>query len=105
VHAVTRLLAAGLLAAGLSGCSAGLLYTNIVRPLDLNVETAAEQPATGRSDWKTFAYVVQVDWDTAAIAKAARDAGITNIHYADMQIFSVLGIWRQRTAIVYGTGP
>jgi len=98
-----RVCAVGLLAACLTGC--GLLYTNIVVPLDLNVEDVPTQPVTGKSDWKTVAYVVQFDWDSAAIADAAHKAGIEHIYYADMEIFSILFVWRQRTAIVYGTGP
>jgi hypothetical protein len=45
---------------------------------------------------------LQFDWGSDAIADAARDQGITEIHYADLEVLSVLGIWSQRWAIVYG---
>jgi len=97
-------LLAGLLA-GLPGCVAGLIYTDVVVPLDLHDHDTPVEGKTGRSDWKTFSFYVQFDWDSAGIADAARKGGITTIEYADMEIFSILGIWTQRTAIVYGTGP
>jgi hypothetical protein len=90
------------LAVGLAGCSPGLIYTNVTIPLDRNLDKTTAQPLTGESDWKTFAYIVRFDWDSAAIADAAHAAGIKEISYADLEIFSILGIWQQRTAIVYG---
>ena len=101
---VRRVVLAGLLGACLQGCGFGLLCTNVVVPLDLNMDETPAEPVTGKSDWKTFSVIVQVDWNSAAIADAAHKAGITHIQYADMEIFSVLIFWQQRTAIVYGTG-
>ena len=50
--------------------------------------------------------IVQLDWDTNALAEAARAGGITTMYYADEEVVSILfGIWQQRWAIVYGTGP
>ena len=103
-----RLVAAGLLGACLSGCGLGLVYTHITVPLDLNLEETPVQPDAdaGVSDWKTLHYVVRFDWNTAAIVDAAHAAGLTKIYYADMEILSVFfGVWEQRTAKVYGTGP
>jgi len=95
------LLAACLL---LPGC--GLIYTHIVVPLDINADNAPVQEMAGKSDWRTFKYFIQVDWNSSAIADAAHAAGITHIYYADMEILSVwFGLWSQKTAIVYGTGP
>jgi hypothetical protein len=100
-----RLLAAGLLGACMSGC--GLLYTNVVQPLDLNVDNTPMNEADGRSDWKTvnIPYIARFDWDSAAIRDAAREAGITHVHYADKKTLIVLVVWQQRWAVVYGTGP
>ncbi len=98
-----RCIGLGLLAACLAGC--GLLYTHITVPLDLNLDETPEQPSKGRSDWLAFQYVVRFDWNTAAIVDAAREAGLDEIYFADMEIFSVFfGIWQQRTATVYGAG-
>ena len=103
-----RLIAVGLLGACLSGCGLGLIYTHITVPLDLNVEDTPVPPNDGGdSDWKTLQYfVIRFDWNSAAIVDAAHAAGLTTIYYADMEILSVFfGLWEQRTAIVYGTGP
>jgi len=107
VNSITRRLAGLALAASLggslTGCVAGLIYTNITVPLDLNLEVTPVDARNGKSDWKTFYYVVRVDWDSAAIADAARAGGLTEIHYADMEYLSILlGVWEQRRAIVYG---
>jgi len=99
---VLRGLSSLALAAALGGCAPGLIYTDITIPLDRNLDKTAASPQTGESDWKTFSYIVRFDWDSAAIADAARAAGIKEIAYADLQIFSILGIWEQRRAIVYG---
>lgn len=99
-----RTLAAVLLASVVAGCAVpGLIYSNVTFPLDLDASATVIEPGTGRSDWKTFNYAVQVDWDSSAIADAARQAGLVEIHFADMEITSVLlGVWVRRTAIVYG---
>jgi hypothetical protein len=104
--AILRLFACGALLACLSGCGAGLLYTHVTVPLDLDVEASPVPPQTGRSDWKTFNYVVRFDWSSAAIVDAAREAGLERIYFADLEILSVFfGVWEQRTATVHGSGP
>ena len=99
-----RALAACALALPLAGCGVtGLLYTEVTLPLDLDARDTATQPRSGDSAWKTFNYVVRVDWSGSAIADAAHRAGLTEIHFADLRVQSVLlGVWSQRTAIVYG---
>ena len=93
-----------LLAACLAGCEApGLIYTHITVPLDLDLDATRVDSRHGQSDWKTYDYVIELDWNSAAIADAARAGGITEIDYADMEITSVFfGAWVQRRAIVYG---
>jgi hypothetical protein len=100
---VRRLLLAALLV-GASGCAApGLIYTDIVRPLDLDMHETPDKRARGRSGTKAITVYVTVMWDSAAIADAARERGLTKIYFADMHIVSVwFGLWQQRTAIVYG---
>jgi hypothetical protein len=101
---VRGLLLAALLV-GVTGCTApGLIYTDIVRPLDLDLHETPDKRARGRSGTKAITlYNISVIWDSAAIADAARQRGLTKIYYADMRTVSVwFGIWQQRTAIVYG---
>lgn len=101
-----QLLIATCLGLLLPGCATGLIYTHIVVPLDLNQDATPKQSMAGKSDVRTFQYVVRFDWNSAAIADAARANGITEIWYADLDILSIwFGLWEQRTAIVYGTGP
>ena len=105
-----RFAAIGLLAVCLTGCGLGLIYTHVTVPLDVNLEEEPVPPDDlGRhpgADWKTLHYIVRFDWDSAAIIDAAHAAGLTKVYYADMEVLSVFfGIWEQRTAKVYGTGP
>jgi hypothetical protein len=104
VPRITRWLGALALAATLAGCAApGLIYTEIIEPLDLDASVTSAVPEDGQSSWKTFAYAIRVDWSSAAIADAARAGGLTEIYYADMEhIYVLFGIWEQRRAIVYG---
>lgn len=99
-----RLLPLLLLAGALApGCARGLLYTRVTEPLDLQIEATPAQPRTGESDWKTFSYLVHLDWDSSAIADAARAAGLVELHFADVETTSIFfGAWSQRRAIVYG---
>lgn len=46
---------------------------------------------------------ISAEWNTSVIAKAAREAGIEQIYYADKRTFSVLfGLYRRETLIIYG---
>jgi hypothetical protein len=90
------------------GCLSGGIYTHVTEPLDVNLnETPVHDGGEGES-WKTLrvpitsGLFVQVDWGSDAVGDAARSAGITTVHYADLEILSVLGIWTQRWAVVYG---
>jgi hypothetical protein len=103
LRALGRLLLAVALALGLTGCGAGLIYTHVTVPLDLDLHATPAQAGKGRSDWKTFSYVIRVDWDSAEVADAAHEAGLTELYYADMEVTSIFfGLWVQRQAIVYG---
>jgi len=102
------LLAASLLIVCLG--SIGCVYQHTVMPLDVNLnETPVYQGRQGDDSWKTLriplivvpAYV-QFDWGSSGIADAAHAQGMTEIYYADLETLSVLGVWRQQWAIVYG---
>ena len=41
-------------------------------------------------------------WGDMSLDAAARNGGITKIHYADHEILSILGVYTQATLIVYG---
>ncbi len=102
-------LAAGIALAALllaPGCAVGLIYTDVVVPLDRDLDgTPIQQeqvapPAT--SDIRLEFSSVRVEWGDTGIVNAARQAGLSEIHYADLHTVSILGIWTQRFALVYG---
>ena len=87
-----------------TGCTApGLIFTDITRPLDLDMHVTQAADRSGEGDIKSITYWVSVWWDSAAIADAAHERGLTELYYADERILSVwFGLWQQRYAIVYG---
>ena len=105
------LLIAGL-AFFLSGCGAlmapGRIYTNVTQPHSTDFhntpvgtkrcvldEHRLKEPVSG--------YGAMVEWNTDQIRSAARDAGITNIAYTEVQTLSILlGTYRRRRLIIYG---
>ncbi len=91
------------------GCVAqGRLFTRVVTPYssDFNctpvggktfrvVEHQLKEPYTGAG--------VSATWTSRVLAEAARNSGITNIYYADLETFSILnGIYLKKTLIIYG---
>ena len=90
---------------GATGC----VYMHVTEPLDVNFDnTPVHDGRPGHESWNTLRIPVPVmlmfpfDWGTVAIGDAAREAGMTTIHYADLETLRVVGIWTQRWAIVYG---
>ena len=43
-----------------------------------------------------------VEWNSNAIGDVAKRSGLKKVYFADMEIFSVLGIWTYRKVHVYG---
>ena len=102
---------------GSSGCLSGLIYRHTTEPFDLNAnETLAHVHADAgasadRGDsWKTLRLPlrfvigndIQFDWGDMSTRQAISDAGIETVHFADLEIRSILGIWTQRWLHVYG---
>ena len=92
-----------------SGC--GLLYTNVTRPYSRDFNNTP----VGSKKGTVSAHKVQVplfpvtssrlsaEWDTADVNKAAREAGITTIYYADVHTLGFLfSTYRRSTLIIYG---
>jgi hypothetical protein len=82
---------------------AGLIYTHKVIPLDLNAYRTQRVETMSKGDIKHFQYYIDFRWDSNAIGDLAEKAGIEYLHYADLEILSVLGIWRQYWVHLYGT--
>jgi hypothetical protein len=97
-----RLLALLVLANATLGCVSGAIYSHVTVPLDVNLDQTPVHQDYGRDSWNTFQYYVRVDWGSAGIGDIAREYGFTRVHYADVETLSVLGLWTQRWARVYG---
>ena len=98
-----------LLSLATAGCvGQGLLYTRVVDPYSTDFhatsvggktcrvnELILREPASGAN--------VSVSFTLRLIEEAAREAGMTNLYYADIETLSVLqGIYETRTLILYG---
>jgi hypothetical protein len=86
----------------LAGC--GLIYTNTVQPLDLDIEQGT--PCDIDSKESNIKYlsidVARVMWDSNAIGDIVRREGIDTVYFADMETFSILTVWNTYTLHVYG---
>jgi len=98
-----RWLAVALLAALTWGCAPrGLIFSDVTFPLDIDLDATPAQPNWSESNVKALTIWVTAQWDSSAIADAARERGLTRIYFADMRVLTVLFYWEQRWAIVYG---
>ncbi len=47
-------------------------------------------------------YGIYAKWDSNAIGDIAQRYGLKKVYFADMEIFSILGIWTEEKVIIYG---
>ena len=90
----------------LCGCTYGAVYTHITRPLTTNFHrTPVGDAFHAKGDVKELRYnfYLRVLWDENSICSIAKDAGLKQIYYADIETFSILGIWTQYRVHVYGS--
>lgn len=81
----------------------GLIYTHIIFPLDVNLDEDQFVRRPEKGDVKHIQYYIEVMWDSNAIGDIAKENGIEQVYYADLEVLNVLGIWRQYTVHIYGT--
>lgn len=94
----------------LCGCVRGLIYHHATEPLTTDFHnTPVGDGFSGESDVKevnlrynTFIFL-RLLWDENSIGTIAKESGFSEIYYADLETFSVLGIWTQYRVHVYGT--
>ena len=86
-----------------SGCVRGLIYTNVTRPLTIDYrDTPVVDGVNAKGDVKEIRYrFFELAWDENAIGALAKQEGFREIDYADLQTFSILGIWTQHRVRVY----
>ena len=96
----------------LCGCVSGLAYTHVTRPLTTHFNrTPVGDGCVAEGDVKDLnlrynaCLFVRVLWDENSIGSIAKQAGFEEIYYADLETFSILGIWTQYSVHVYGSKP
>lgn len=47
-------------------------------------------------------YGLYARWDSNAIGDIAQRYGLKKVYFADMEIFSILGIWTEEKVLIYG---
>ncbi len=94
-----------------SGCRSisppGIVYTHKTLPLDVNLSRTPAGTFGSEKDVKhiQLRYVnVKISWDSNAIGDIAAKNGLDIVYYADIETFSILGVWNQYTVHVYGNG-
>ena len=87
----------------LAGCTSGILYTHTVQPLTIN---QLQTPVTGTEGQSEIKHIqlsyFGVMWGGTALGDIAREKGMQELYYADLEYLSVLTIWRQYTVHLYG---
>ena len=87
----------------ISGCAQGLIYTHTVEPFTLNMHNTPVVSGKEKGDTKQLTiYYLRFKWDDNSIGSIAKERGFTELYYADHEILSILGIWRQDFVNLYG---
>jgi len=86
----------------LSGC----LYVHTFQPLTQDMHrtpvSAYEKTGTIRLITWPLNNAPLVAWGSAAIGEVAKEQGMQEVYFADLEIFSVMRIWNEYTVHVYG---
>lgn len=106
-----------LMALGVSGCAnaydaplrppSGFIYTSTTLPLDLEAKSrdlAGMTKLSSESFYLLWPYPsIDVAWgDDAALGKAARDQQFGPLHYAEVEVTTVIGLFGRYTVTIYG---
>ena len=91
----------------ITGSGARRLYTKTTEPLTHNFDNAPVATAADAKDvkhlWIPYPVSLNFLWDDASIGRIAKENGITRLHYADLETYSILfGIWTRRYIHLYG---
>ncbi|NTW59186.1 MAG: hypothetical protein HGB21_10840 [Nitrospirae bacterium] len=103
MRTLTLITAALAFALVLGGCTYGILYTRTVEPLTLNHLTTPVAGAEGVNDIKHIQLpYVGITWGDISFGAVAKEKGLQELYYADLESLNVLSIWRQYTVHLYG---
>ena len=97
---IPALFLAGLL---ISGCGVGIIYTHTWQPLtvDAHQTPVVQSEKSGAIKHIQLPYV-GVAWDSAGFGDIAKEHGIKELYFADLETLRVLTIWNQYTVHLYG---
>lgn len=107
MRALTLIAAALAFALHLAGCTVGILYTHTVEPLTINHRATPAVGVEGVSEIKQISLPLQyspvgIGWGDISFGDVAREKGLQEFYYADLERLSVLTIWQQYTVHLYG---
>jgi len=80
----------------------GCIYSHTVTPLTTDFISTPTGDESSSGDIKQVTFYVSVTWDVNGIGAIAREYGINEIYYADIEQLRVLGYWKQQRVRVYG---
>ena len=84
----------------------GMLFSRVTAPLSTDFDETPVCVKWGEASSQFFhePLFTQLDfaWDKALLGEAARNGGLSKIHYADYEHFRVLGIYSKFTVRAYG---
>jgi hypothetical protein len=85
----------------------GYLFTKIKVPYTINLDNtpAVLIPSEGKilQISEPFSgYGFYAEFNSNAIGDIAQEHGLKKVYFADMEIFSILGIWRHEKIFIYG---
>jgi hypothetical protein len=90
----------------ITGCGhivpTGGIYTHITTPLDIDLSQTPRAETVKTGDIKHIQYYGDISWDSNAIGEIAKQSGLETVYFADLETFSILGIWNQYKVHVYG---
>lgn len=99
----TSLAALVALGLGSSACARGFVFSYTVVPLDVNFDRTPVLEKSASDNTKKVQYRgLRIEWGDEAIGEIAREHGLQTVHYADLEVLNVLGIWTQRWVRIYG---
>jgi len=94
-----------------AGCGTGpligVVYTKVTMPLtkDLHETPVTARTATGniiKIKEPVSGYGLYAEVNSNAIGEISKKHGISNVYFADQEVFSLLGIWTTKKIIIYG---
>jgi hypothetical protein len=87
----------------LGGCiTRGAIYSHTTQPLTTNFDATPVASDGKAGDVKTVSFYVDVEWGTTGIGEIARQKGMAEIYYADVETTTILGYWKQDVVHIYG---